>query len=100
MLVIEHKKHGAMFCCMSQETIPTVFLSRFRSLADSEVQLHVESLLTHLADTFTALSSEGDQPRKNYSNELFYISSLVELTLPKTWLYQAAKKHWLLQYQT
>lgn len=71
MLVIEHKKHGAMFCCMSQERIPKVFLSKFRSLADSEVQLHIESLLTHLADTFTALSSEGDQPRKNYSNEVF-----------------------------
>lgn len=48
MLVSEHKKCRAMFCCMSQERIPKMFLSKFRSLADSEVQLHVESLLTHL----------------------------------------------------
>ena len=76
MLVIEHKKDGAMFCCASQERIQKMFLSKFRSLANSEVQLHIESLLRCVADIFTGLSSEGDHARKTYSNELFICVAL------------------------
>lgn len=71
MLVIEHKKDEAMFCCVSQERIPKMFLSGFRSLANSEVQLHIESLPRLVANILTGLSSEGDRARKTDSNELF-----------------------------
>lgn len=73
MLVIEHKKDEAMFSCVSQERIPKMVLSKFRSLANSEVQLHVERCM---ADIFTGLSSEGDHARKTYSNELFICVAL------------------------
>ena len=76
ILVTEHKKDGAMFCCVSQERIPKMFLSKFRSLANSEVQLHIKSLLRRVADTFTGLLSEGDHERKTYSNKLFICVNL------------------------
>lgn len=90
MLIIEHKKDGAMFCYVSQERIPNKFLAKIRSLANSEVKLHVKSHFRCAADKFTGLSSEGDHAGKTYSNEFFNMCSLVELTLPKKWLYQAA----------
>lgn len=103
MLAIEHKKDEVMFCCVSQESIPKMFLFKFRSLADNEVLCHIESLLSCMDDIFTGdakrgLSYESDSARKTYSNELF-MCSLVELTLSKIWLYLAAKRHRLLQYQ-
>lgn len=84
MLVTEHKKDEVMFCCVSQERIPKMFLSKFRSLADSEVLLHIESLFSCMDDIFTGdakpgLSYESDNARKTYSNE-FFMCSFVELT--------------------
>lgn len=76
MLITKHKKDGAMFCYVSQERVPNKFLSKIRSLANSEVQLRVESHFRCMADKFTGLSSEGDHARKMYSNEFFICVAL------------------------
>lgn len=62
-----------MFRYVSQDKAPNKFLSKIRSLANSEVQLHVESHFRCVADKFTGLSSEGDHAGKSYSNEFLYV---------------------------
>lgn len=50
-----------------------MILSKVRSLANSEVQLHVENHFRCVADKFTGLSSEGDHAGKTYSNEILCV---------------------------
>lgn len=59
-----------------------MFLSKFRSLADSEMQLHIESLSFCMADKFTGSKTRGSEPelsksdhaRKTYSSELLCVA--------------------------
>lgn len=106
MLVIVYKKTEVMFCCMSQERIQKMFLSKFRSLADSEVQLHIKSLFCCMAGKFTGsktrgsepeLSSKSDHARKTYSNELLCVALRSWHCLRYGFILQ--QRHRLLQYQ-